>query len=475
MSDKDILSAIEKAQKEAEKYGTEKNGIAIVVNVKTDKNATSLEIIISKASMDALIKAGAISFTIQNGLSTITFDLAVLKALSGGEVKLSISKVDPKTLSAEAQSAIGNRPVLRYSVTVGGKAVTNFGGGRVGLQIPYIHSTTEQSGNLCGVFVDAGGKVTWMETTSYAPHTGMMLISTTHFSVFGVGYKQNTPTFTDTTNHWAKDDIQFVAARGLLTGDTATTFSPDTSMTRKLFVTALGRLAGIDTNSYKTSSFTDVAADSYFLPYAEWAVKNNIVTGTSATTFAPDQVITREEMAMMIANYAKAIGYKLPSVHKEIVFTDNASIDTLAKIAVKEMQMAGILMGKADGKFDPTGTATRAEVSAMLHRFVELMANSETSEGWVKNDSGNWMYFESGKAITGKKNIDGTTYEFNQYGVTTLPPKDRRYAIYTVKNGDSFWAIASKHKVNIFELASLNGKTILSTIHPGDELKIPQK
>lgn len=219
--------------------------------------------------------------------------------------------------------------------------------------------------------------------------------------------------------------------------------STKTAMTRGMFVTALTTLSG-----------KDMVA---------------VVGGTLTDT------VTREGMAVIMQSYANAIGYKLPSVHKEISFTDSAKIGTWAKTAVKEMQMAGILQGRDGGKFDPTGTATRAEVSAMLRRFVELVANSETAEGWVQNDSGNWMYFEDGKAVTGKKTIDGTTYEFDQYGVTAILPKDRRFTLYTVQKGDSFWAIASKYKVNIFELVSLGGKTIFSMIHPGDELKIPQK
>ncbi|WMJ79061.1 S-layer homology domain-containing protein [Sedimentibacter sp. MB35-C1] len=77
-------------------------------------------------------------------------------------------------------------------------------------------------------------------------------------------------------------------------------------------------------------------------------------------------------MALIMANYAKVIGFKLPKVHAENTFADGANINTWAKNAVKQMQMAGVISGKNNNKFDPQGKATRAEVSAVLKRFVQV-------------------------------------------------------------------------------------------------------
>ena len=123
-------------------------------------------------------------------------------------------------------------------------------------------------------------------------------------------------------------------------------------MTRGMFVTDFGRLAEADVSSYKTSKFTDVKADAYYLPYIEWANKNDIVKGTSDTTFAADQKITREQMAVMMVNYAKVIGVELPNVHTENIFADNVKISSYAKTAVKQMQMAGVISGKNGNLFD---------------------------------------------------------------------------------------------------------------------------
>ena len=150
-------------------------------------------------------------------------------------------------------------------------------------------------------------------------------------------------------------------------------------------------------------------------------------------------------------NYAKVIGFTLPKVHVENTFADSTKINTYAKEAVKQMQMAGVISGKNSNLFDPQGTATRAEVSAVLRRFVELAISSDTMQGWTMNDSGKWMYFKDGKPLTG------------------------RYTAYTIQKGDSFWSIARKLNCTMDELERLNNKSQFSIIHPGDVLRVPEK
>ena len=179
--------------------------------------------------------------------------------------------------------------------------------------------------------------------------------------------------FTDIGSHWAREDIAFVINRGLFVGTSATTFSPNADMTRGMFVTVIGRLANADIGNYKESSFADVKKDIYYMGYIEWASKNGIVNGIGDNKFDPDRPITREQMAVIIQNYAKAMGFTLPEVHAANSFADDMNISSYAKDAVKQMQMAGIIKGKSDNLFDPQGTATRAEISAVLHRFIELM------------------------------------------------------------------------------------------------------
>ncbi len=191
---------------------------------------------------------------------------------------------------------------------------------------------------------------------------------------------QNPPTqgesnapFTDIAGHWAKNDIKFVVSHGLFKGASATTFAPNTAMTRGIFVTVLGRLANVDVSNYTKSSFSDVKSDAYYIGYVEWAVKKDILKGIGNGKFAPNQLITREQMAVIMNNYAKSIGFILPKIHADNTFADSGQISADAKDAVKQMQMAGIIMGKRGRLFEPQDTATRAQVSVVLRRFLELV------------------------------------------------------------------------------------------------------
>ena len=283
------------------------------------------------------------------------------------------------------------------------------------------------------------------------------------------------PAFTDTAGHWAKNDIDFVASRKLLTGTTATTFSPDTGMTRAMFVTALGRLAGIDTAKYKTSKFTDVKADAYYAPYVAWAAEKGITSGTTATTFSPDKTITRQELAVFMQNYAKAMSCTVPKTRNEVFFTDADKIGSFAKDAVKAMQMAGVMNGKDGNRFDPTGTSTRAEAAAVLYRYVELVIDPATAQGLDINDSGSAMLYEKGKPVKStKRTVNGDTYTFNANGEAALPPT-KKTGSYTVQKGDSFWTIALKHGCTMEELERLNRRSRYTLIHSGDVLKVPTK
>lgn len=163
---------------------------------------------------------------------------------------------------------------------------------------------------------------------------------------------------------------------------------PDIAINMNLeSITEINKQAKVDTNSYKTESFTDVKIDAYYAPYVNWAVSNGITNGTTSTTFSPDQIVTRQEMAVFMSNYTNVLGYKIPEICAPITFDDNNNIGSWAATAVKQMQMAGVLSGKDSNRFDPTGKATRAEVSATLHRYVELVIDSANAQDIDMNDN----------------------------------------------------------------------------------------
>ena len=459
VDNRSVQSAIDKAKQDAKENGTTENGIAVTVPLTPAANQTSFHVTIQAETLDLLVKESVRQFTVATDhLVSVNIGMDTLKQLDtvskGGDIILRADKVDALS-STEAKAAIGTRPVYDLSLVYlsGGKEtpITTLGGHTISVRLPYTPAKGEAAGNLYAVYVDDAGKVEWITKSSYDADQKAVIFQLTQPGIYGVGYDAKTPAFTDIENHWAKDDILFVVSRGLLNGTSETTFSPNTGMTRGMFVTALGRLAGINPDSYKTGKFTDVKADAYYAPYVNWAAKTGIVDGTSATTFAPDKQITREQMAVIMKNYAAKLGYTIPKTLKAVTFADNASISSWAKEAVKSMQQAGILAGKTNNRFDPAGTATRAEVATVLRRFVEIVIDPQTANGWVQNDSGEWSYYKNGEPVkgwlsenqkwywldkaTGKlfsngwKQIDGKQYYFYADGSMAVNTKVDGYAV----------------------------------------------
>ena len=413
-----VQSAIDKAKQDAKKNGTTENGIAVTVPITSAAGQTSFNVTIKAQTLDLMVKENVRQFTVATDhLVSVNIGLDTLKQLdtasAGGDIILRADKVDALR-STEAQAAIGTRPAYDLSLVYlsSGKEtpIANLNGHTISVRLPYTPAKGEQIGNLYAVYVDDAGKVEWITKSSYDASQKAVVFETGHFSIYGIGYKNPAPAFTDITGHWAADNILFVASRGLLSGTSDTTFSPNTGMTRGMFVTALGRLAGINPDSYKTGKFTDVKADAYYAPYVNWAAQTGIVEGVTAITFAPDTNINREQMAVIMANYAKKLGCDLPKTLQAVTFADNAQISSWAKDAVKAMQQAGILAGKANNRFDPKGTATRAEVATVLRRFVEIVIDSQTANGWQQNDSGQWSYYRNGKPVKGWLSDDQKWY-----------------------------------------------------------------
>ena len=413
-----VQSAIDKAKQDAKKNGTTENGIAVTVPITSAAGQTSFNVTIKAQTLDLLVKENVRQFTVAiDHLVSVNIGLDTLKQLdaasAGGDIILRANKVDALR-STEAKAAIETRPAYDLSLVYlsGGKEtpITSLNGHTISVRLSYTPAKGEQTGNLYAVYVNDAGKVEWITKSSYDASLKAVVFETGHFSVYGVGYKNPAPAFTDIHNHWAADNILFAASRGLLSGTSDTTFSPNTGMTRGMFVTALGRLAGINPDSYKTGKFTDVKADAYYAPYVNWAAQNGIVEGVTATTFAPDTNINREQMAVIMANYAKKLGYDLPKPLQTVTFADNAQISSWAKNAVRAMQQAGILAGKNGNKFDPKGTATRAEVATVLRRFVEIVIDPQTANGWQQNDSGQWSYYRNGKPVKGRLSDDQKWY-----------------------------------------------------------------
>ena len=172
--------------------------------------------------------------------------------------------------------------------------------------------------------------------------------------------------FTDVpADRWSYPYIKQLYDAGVVSGTSATTFEPTANVTRAQFVTMIAGLAGADVSGYASGPFDDVQAGSWYAPYVNWAAASGIVSGTSATTFDPNATISRQDMAVMLYNYAQQAGVQLKQT-TVTPFTDEGSIAAYALPAVQVLHSAGVISGMPDGSFQPQATTTREQACVVL-------------------------------------------------------------------------------------------------------------
>lgn len=242
---------------------------------------------------------------------------------------------------------------------------------------------------------------------------------------------KNFANFTDTApDAWYTSAVEYVYSMGILTGTSSTKFSPDVEMSRGMFITALGRMAGVTAETgcvlglvtgdrvglfsepsdessvlaspgkwslisilesengwYKVAyngttgymsaeyvnaydgTFRDVDTEAYYSPYVQWACLTGISTGAGSGMFRPDEMVSRQDLASMLYNYAKVMSISLEGTDSGVWFSDEASISDPQKEAVYALGRAGIINGMGDGSFNPNGSATRAQVAQIIMNF----------------------------------------------------------------------------------------------------------
>ena len=177
--------------------------------------------------------------------------------------------------------------------------------------------------------------------------------------------------FTDVSEKdWFYGDVMFVYENGLMLGTSKTLFSPHGTATRGMMATILWRMEGSPVPKGK-NSFTDVEDGKWYADAITWTAENSIFAGYGKDKFGPDDPITREQLAAIFYRYADYKGYDLTVKGNLDKFKDADKITDYAKTAMQWAVGSGLVKGKSGNLLDPQGTATRAEIAAMLHRFIE--------------------------------------------------------------------------------------------------------
>ena len=272
--------------------------------------------------------------------------------------------------------------------------------------------------------------------------------------------------FTDVSSgSWYYGAVSYVVDRGLFNGVSATEFRPGGTMTRGMFLTVLGRFAGVDPDAWRAGTvnasgvnmrsgpstdssvlatldrgaavtitgktngwykvlrndvtgyisaeyvtpsyhrFEDVDYGAYYAGYVIWGYEKGIVNGTSDTRFSPNSNVTREQICKLLHGYAKAAGKTLAQNTEAVTFADQSSISSWAAEGVAALQRAGVIQGEQkDGvwTFRPGSNAKRSEAAAIFQRFASALSDSPQSE------TGTGSEFSGNEENTGQEQSGGT-------------------------------------------------------------------
>lgn len=295
------------------------------------------------------VSSGAVTIVFKASQPTTSGRLSVqydseLWTYAGGEVNGTVVSTDTENgVLMLGYASVGEKPITKGSVI----AVLDFTCTKDWNQSEFV-ATVEDFNEQEGIHIALPGVL------AHNPDSGMKFIDVT-------------------ADKWYYDAVEYVFQKGYFKGTSETTFSPNGTMTRAMFVTVLGRMAGIPENREADTKFTDVKKGSYYAGYVAWAAEQGIAMGTSATTFSPNAKVTREQMAVLLYRYAKYVGADVSADSDALsTFTDAASVSGWAKEAMAWATDHKILIGTGNG-LKPRAQATRAQGAQIIFNFSQYM------------------------------------------------------------------------------------------------------
>ena len=367
----DIAKALETVKKGLE---SENSGALGEITIAVDsKNADKLILTIPGSNVKEIAQGGNIQLTVESGLGTVTIDHNTLRGLtggSGGDLTVTIERVDPDTLTDAQKAIVGDNPVFDLSVSVGGNIVHNFDG-TVTVFLPF---ETDKADSMTVYYLAEDGKVTEMEDVKYDAKRKGFVFTTKHFSLFFIAEATSDTAelpFTDVNaTDWFYNAVKYAFENALMNGISATEFAPDNQLTRAMLVTILHRYEGEPTITGGVE-FTDVPTNEWYTDAIAWASANGIVNGYGDGIFGTNDNITREQLATMLYNYATFKKLDVSKTTDLASFTDRSEVSEWALEAMQWANAEGLVNGRTAETLVPEGTATRAEAATLLMRFIE--------------------------------------------------------------------------------------------------------
>ena len=220
-------------------------------------------------------------------------------------------------------------------------------------------TVTDQDGNP--VEITENGDGTW----SFIQPDSSVTISVTYRQI-----EEELPFRDVSEDAWYEESVRYVYENGLMVGSSDTEFHPDVITSRSMLVTTLWRMAG-SPSAGGPIPFDDVNEEAWYAEAVRWAAGEGIVNGYSSGIFAPDDTLTREQMAEMLYRFAGYMGYDISGAADLSGYSDTEEISGYAARALSWAGAEGLINGMSDTVLAPKGSATRAQMAAILMRFCE--------------------------------------------------------------------------------------------------------
>lgn len=289
---------------------------------------------------------------------------------------ISLRKADLADLkNDDSLGSLNADEVYEIRIVVDGKEIDKFDTmGDVRVALKYNLQDGERASQIVLYTINASGKLEIVNNAIYNPVTEQMVFKPLKNQKFVVSFRN--VQFSDVTGGWAREAIEALAARGIVNGVGDGTFRSTSQVTRAEFLTMLLNTFELtNSNSDSILSFKDVPQGAWYADKVAAAYRLGIVNGRSDGTFGANNIVTREEMAVLAYRAALAAELSLNGSDTVTVFEDHDQISLYAREAATAMQSAGVIKGMDNGRFAPKGTASRAEAAAIIYSLLQAELN----------------------------------------------------------------------------------------------------
>jgi len=313
---------------------------------------------------------------IEVGGTTYTLPINVLGSLNKDDkVSIHIGTVSGQRLEGINGAIAGAKSEqllpspVEFNLTVGGQKVSDFKGVYVERKVKLQQAANPNQ--TTAVWIDDKNVLHFVPSVvNTTDGSSEVTIRSPHNSIYSV--VRNNKSFDDLKGHWAQADVELLANKWIVNGQSEKVYNPETSVTRAEFTAMLVRSLGL--LEEPSSAFADVPKDAWFAGAVGTAKKYGLNDGFEDGTFRPNDRITREQMAVMAVRALKTGGKQPAASAEKLTFTDNAAIGEWSRTAVSQLVSAKLINGMSDGSFAPKNDTTRAQAASVLKRILQHLS-----------------------------------------------------------------------------------------------------